>query len=452
MPANTYTLIEKIVIGATSAERITFTSIPQGYTDLKIVASVRSESPNPYDFIYGYVNGVSGIHYPGRRLRGDGSSASSATSNVGYFDLQYVNGDGATASAFGNLEIYFPNYSGSNQKSFSIDSVTETNSTTAYAHMWSYNYTNGTSAITSIVLASGSGYFKQYSSFYLYGIAKEGVSPSLSSAPYATGGDSILFDGTYWYHTFRSSGTFTPKKGLTADCLVVAGGGGGASGGGGAGGLLAYTSQSLTAQNYTVTVGAGGGGSANGANTTAGTSGSNSQFGSLTASVGGGGAGGALTNNAATGGSGGGGGGHDGAQTTGANGTSGQGNAGGGNGNFRGNPNIPAGGGGGAGGAGGSATSNTARGVGGAGSTSYSSWATATGTGVSSGYAGGGGGGAYVAGGTGGTATHGGGTGNSGSTNGVAGTANTGGGGGGSGQSGAAGAGGSGIVIVRYAA
>ena len=76
---------------------------------------------------------------------------------------------------------------------------------------------------------------------------------------------------------------------MTCDILQIAGGGGGGSwtgGGGGAGGLLAYTSQSLTVQNYPVTVGAGGaGGSYAGPS---GARGSNSQFDVLTASTGGG--------------------------------------------------------------------------------------------------------------------------------------------------------------------
>jgi hypothetical protein len=50
-----------------------------------------------------------------------------------------------------------------------------------------------------------------------------------------------MTDGTYWYHTFVSSGTFTPQKAISCDYLVVAGGGGGGQddngAGGGAGGL-----------------------------------------------------------------------------------------------------------------------------------------------------------------------------------------------------------------------
>jgi hypothetical protein len=52
--------------------------------------------------------------------------------------------------------------------------------------------------------------FDQYSTFYLYGVAALGTTPAI--VPYATGGDTIMTDGTYWYHTFVSSGTFTPQR------------------------------------------------------------------------------------------------------------------------------------------------------------------------------------------------------------------------------------------------
>jgi hypothetical protein len=103
----------------------------------------------------------------------------------------------------------------------------------------------------------------QYSTFYLYGVSKLGTTPAI--VPYATGGDTIMTDGTYWYHAFTSSGTFTPTKGLSCDVLVVAGGGAGGAeligGGGGAGGRYCISAQSLASgTGYTVTVGAGGAG------------------------------------------------------------------------------------------------------------------------------------------------------------------------------------------------
>jgi hypothetical protein len=460
----TYTLIEKITVGAAGAATVNFTSIPQTYTDLKIVASTRDTYAAVSTAIYLEFNGNSS-GYSMRRLRGSGSAvdsySDSSQSTINLYNIKP--GSSATASTFGNVEIYIPNYTGSTNKSVSVDGVGENNATEAYAVLFAGLWGN-TSAITSIKLYSET-LFVQYSTFYLYGIAKEGVNPAVSSAPYATGGDKILYDGTYWYHAFTSTGTFTPKKGLSCDVLVVAGGGGGGNkdnniyagaGGGGAGGLLAHTNQSLvSATAYTVTIGAGG---------AAITNGSNSQFGSLTASTGGGQGGSAYANAGATGGSGGGGAGTNTTTTltNGGSGTSGQGNAGGvgyGNGGER-----DAGGGGGAGASGGNAII-TGAGSGGAGSSTYSSWGLATSTGQNvSGtvyFAGGGGGGAW----TGAVSSGGNGGGGKGASNNtgttyaaVAGTANTGGGGGGAGygtngnSAGVAAAGGSGIVIVRYAA
>lgn len=453
----TYTLIEKITVGAAGAATVTFTSIPQTYTDLKIVTSTRDTYAAVSTAIYLEFNGNSS-GYSMRRLRGSGSAADSysdsSQSTINLYNIKP--GSSATASTFGNLEIYIPNYTGSNNKSVSVDGVGENNATEAYAVLFAGLWGN-TSAITSIKLYSET-LFSQYSTFYLYGIAKEGVTPTPSSAPYATGGDSILFDGTYWIHTFTSSGTFTPKKGLTCDYLVVAGGGGGGSGwsgGGGAGGLRSTVTAtggggslesalSLTANTgYTVTVGAGG--AASGSNTSGGIGG-NSVFSTITSS--GGGTGGGGNQGGGNGGSGGGAGsgGATGSATLGGTGTANQGYAGG---NSASTTNYGPGGGGGAGAVGQTGTTTIA-GNGGNGVATSISGSSVT-------YAGGGGGGGISIGittpGTGGTG--GGGNGANSTTTGFAGTANRGGGGGGGGYSGgwlAGGAGGSGIVIVRYAA
>jgi len=255
----------------------------------------------------------------------------------------------------------------------------------------------------------------------------------------ATGG-TITDVGAYRIHTYTSTGSFTPVYPLSVDLLIVGGGGGGGGGnngggGGGAGGLLYYSSYSVLAQVYVVTVGAGGAGGAS--CNSGGANGGNSAFGSLIA-VGGGAGGTPAGSIGSNGGSGGGGGAYVSGTPAGGSGTTSQGNAGG-NG-YATNP-YNAGGGGGAGGAGSSATSSSA-GAGGAG-LAYSI------NGTSMYYAAGGGGGAYV-----GTPAIGGSGigGNGGMTSSAtAGAANTGSGGGGGGYPACVGgAGGSGIVIVRY--
>jgi len=451
--ADTYTLIEKITVGAAGASSVTFTSIPQTFTDLVVKWSARvTDTATDSVQVVLQFNGDTGSNYSRRSLYGDGGAAGSSSATTTFMRFGWASTNGNTANTFGQGEFYVPNYTGSSQKSVSADGVAESNATQyIYAGLHAGLWT-GTSAISSITLSVPSWSFVQYSTFYLYGIAKEGVSPAPSSAPYATGGDSIVFDGTYWIHTFTSSGTFTPKKNLSCDYLVVAGGGGGglsdygstwAGGGGGAGGLRSTVTAtggggslesalSLTANTgYTVTIGAGGAGSTSFNNK--GSNGNNSVFSTITSS-GGGGGGSNYSNAGANGGSGGG----SGHSSTGGSGTTNQGYAGGSAGL------VNSGGGGGGAGSVGSDGSGTVGANGGAGVTTSIS-------GSSVAYAGGGGGSGFTGGGTGGA-----GAGN-GSYNNVSWTAtipNRGGGGGGSvsQQYNPAGAGGSGIVIVRYAA
>jgi hypothetical protein len=434
MAAN-YTLLEKITVGGAGASSVTFSGIPQtGYTDLVVKSSARATNTS-VGIVLSFNGSTASRTTIG--LFGDGTSSVSYSGSSPLGGLE--NPSGATASTFSNSELYIPNYTSANNKSSSMDAVTENNATAANQFM-NANLWSNTAAITSITLTPEAGSFTQYSTFYLYGVAKLGTTPAI--VPYATGGDTIMTDGTYWYHAFTSSGTFTPAKGLSCDVLVVAGGGGGgwfAGGGGGAGGLVYLASQGVSTSAQTITVGAGGSAVTN----ASGTQGSNSQFASLTAAVGGGFGGGSNTAGSA-GGSGGSGGGAGGDNfvinltPAGGTATSGQGSAGGSKTNGR----YFGAGGGGASAAGVSITSDVG-GSGGNGSSTYSSWGSVTGTGQNvSGtywYAGGGGGNNNSTGGNGG-----GGYVNASSVS-FAATANTGGGGGGAAN------GGSGIVIVRYA-
>ena len=448
MTAN-YVLLEKITVGAAGASSVEFSGIPQtGYTDLVVKVSARGTDSSVYAGIYVSFNGTA-YNSTGRFIEGDGSSASSATFSNGA--ISFIAGATATSNTFGSTELYIPNYTGSTNKSYSSDGVGENNATLALAQLNAGLWSN-TAAITSITLdAYLSNTFVQGSTFYLYGVAALGTTPAI--VPYATGGDTIMTDGTYWYHAFLSSGTFTPAKGLSCDVLVVAGGGASGRAGGGAGGLVVTSSASFASGTaYTTTVGAGG---TAGAGNTQGGNGSNSNVTggslSLTAAVGGGGGGAGLVSvqDGLSGGSGGGEGYGRGTGSVGT-GTSGQGNNGG-----LGYSDLATytagGGGGGAGAVGGAASSagGGTSGAGGSGSNTYSSWLSATGTGVSSYIAGGGAGGIESGKTLGAAGSGGGGAGGLGATGNAA-TANTGGGAGGGGN-GQGANGGSGLVIVRYA-
>ena len=439
MANETYTLIQKTTLNAAAAS-IEFTSIPQTFTDLFIMLSTRTATGGAAGANIEFNSDTTSGNYTAKQITGNGSTVASNTLVKSSVD---VNGSTDTANTFANGSIYIPNYTSSNQKSFSVDSVTENNATTAYTALRANKY-SGTAAITSIKFTNDSAAsFAQYSSASLYGVAKQGVNPV--AGPKASGGDIITNDGTYWIHQFLNSGTFTPSQTLSTEYLVVAGGGGGGANNGagaGAGGYLTASGFSLTAgTSYTATVGAGGVG---GVTQSDGTQGSNSVFSTITSTGGGYGAGYVIARGGASaqpGGNGGSSGGGSGAFSSGGGGGAGAVGTNGGTGNnsiagvktaspAQGNN----------GGAGSSGT--TAGGVGGDGTSS-----SINGTATTRAGGGGGTGSPHGAGGSGGGGAGGG-------ASGTNGTVNTGGGGGGSSTGGSGttgGTGGSGIVIIRYA-
>ena len=409
----------------TSTSSVTFANIPQTYTDLVLVASPTA-SADGQQFTMTF-NSDTSSNYSATYLEGNGTSATShRRSNQSNIIVDY---QGAVDTTVKTVYIFnIQNYS--NTTTYKTALIT---SRTGYAAESNVALYRSTSAITTITLAGLT--FTTGSTFNLYGIDAE-----LSAQAKAYGGDTIVTDGSYWYHTFYSSGTFTPTAALTADYLVVAGGGGGYVQGGGAGGLRSTVTAtggggslesalSLTAQAYTVTVGAGGiqgnsGTPGNGSNSSI----SGTGITAITSTGGGG-----TSSGGSNGNNGGSGGGAFNSGTAGT-GTANQGFAGGAA------PTSSAGGGGGGAGAVGSAGSGSTGGNGGNGvSTSIS--------GSSIAYAGGGAG--YGTGSSGTAGTGGGGTAGAASPT-SDGTTNRGGGGGGN-NAGNGGKGGSGIVIIRYA-
>lgn len=424
---NTYVALDKITV-ASATPSVTFTSIPQTYTDLVIIAS-GTASAGAYTKLY--FNGVTTATYSWQNLYGTGSAVGATRTGSFNYIQCYYNYANSNPTL---MEVNIFNYANTSMyKTILLPDYDAGYEVTAKAGTW-----QSTSAITSATLERVSGNWNVGTTFSLYGIAATGSTPAAK----ATGG-TITYDANYTYHTFTSSGTFAPSVPLTIDALVVAGGGGGATsvgGGGGGGGLLGFNSQSVTATNYTVTVGAGG---ASVGSNSQGNTGSDSQFGALTLVKGGGGGGSyAAGTTGKNGGSGGGAGGWS-PTASGGSPTSGQGFAGG---DVTGGTygTGGSGGGGGAGGPGGSYSVGTIGSNGGRGLATYTSWASVTGTGVlynGNYYFAAGGPGVYGAGGTQASASFG------TVAFGASTVANT--GQGGCGDTG--GAGGSGIVIIRYA-
>lgn len=165
MPSN-YTKIASVTVGSGGAASIAFTSIPATYTDLVVKISGRNTSSG--DWFNLSFNG-STSNFTGRQLFGTGGGAFSYAKTDGT-EAFVNNNSSTTASTFSNSEVYIPNYAGSTNKSFSVDSVTENNGTTAYSILYAGLWSQ-TSAITSLTFTPNANTLAQYTTATLYGIS-----------------------------------------------------------------------------------------------------------------------------------------------------------------------------------------------------------------------------------------------------------------------------------------
>ena len=155
-----------------SAASITFNNIPQTFTDIKLVISGRGEQAQVYQQTYFRLNGDSGTNYSATSIQGTGSSvASYRESSQTRGSLGLLNGATATASVFGSVELYLPNYTNSNFKSYIVDIVTENSATLAYQQLDCGLWRN-TSAVTSLQVNTFGANLTSGSTFTLYGITK----------------------------------------------------------------------------------------------------------------------------------------------------------------------------------------------------------------------------------------------------------------------------------------
>jgi hypothetical protein len=153
---------------------ITFSSIPQTYTDLLLVVSGRNS-----DTLNGIVTQLNiqfnsvGSGYSDRPLEGSGSSVGSGSrTSQSVIRATALPNSASTSNTFGNVQIYIPNYTSSANKSVSIDGVSENNATQSFQTIVAGLWANS-AAITSINLsAQVGGNFVSGSSATLYGILK----------------------------------------------------------------------------------------------------------------------------------------------------------------------------------------------------------------------------------------------------------------------------------------
>ena len=173
--ANTFVQIgSTVTVGGAGAASIDFTSIPATYTDLVLKISWRGAGTGANMSIGLRINSsASDSSYI--NVGGDGTSTfgGNNSSNTNMY-IGELNNGGSTSNVFSNVEVYIPNYAGSNQKSISTDAVSEANGTTAYAMLLAGLCTK-TAAVTTLTISPWNGAgdnVGQYSTASLYGILK----------------------------------------------------------------------------------------------------------------------------------------------------------------------------------------------------------------------------------------------------------------------------------------
>ena len=157
MAVSAYEVISTQTLGSAAAS-VTFSSIPQTYTDLVLITS--SAGSADVD-IFGRLNGDTGSNYSGTRVYGNGSvAASDRESSQTRMQL------GVSRSAQTTNILQINNYSNTTTYKTVFNRSNEAGySTIAWVCLW-----RSTAAISTVLLYPASGNFNTGSTFTLYGI------------------------------------------------------------------------------------------------------------------------------------------------------------------------------------------------------------------------------------------------------------------------------------------
>jgi hypothetical protein len=242
--ASTLVALQTVTVGAGGVASVTFSSIPQTYTDLVIKVSARTSQSGVYaDGLGIQFNSDAANNYSQRQLFGNGTTTGSSSSTQNFAYGGPLNAASSTANTFGSIYIYIPNYISNNYKSISVDSVTEGNATGADAGFRA-NIWNSTNAINSIRLYDFvTGNLVQYSTFTLYGVYKDAAetTPAAPTIGTATAGSQA------------ADVAFTPAgSGAPASSYVVTSSPGGLTATGGSSPIQVGGLTSGTAYTFTV--------------------------------------------------------------------------------------------------------------------------------------------------------------------------------------------------------
>lgn len=172
--AATYIPITSITLSA-SAASVTFSGIPQTYTDIVIRYSARTTNASFVGLSPITINSISS-GYSNTVLEGNGSTANSSRSSSAAnwnYGAGVTNGAGATANTFSSNEMYIPNYANGAYKVAGSFGVTEGNVANGVYMEAVASLLQNTAAVSSVTISGGGYDFVAGSTFHLYGIKKD---------------------------------------------------------------------------------------------------------------------------------------------------------------------------------------------------------------------------------------------------------------------------------------
>lgn len=163
----TFEKISSTTLTDSSSSTISFSSIPQTYTDLCVYFSGRSLESDWATSLRCYFNDdTTGWTVCECRALG----GTHAGYYVSYAQNGYVNGSQSSTDVFGTSIIYISNYTSSAYKSRWADSVAPNNSTTNQATTFSAGIWSNTAAVTKVTLYSTLGNWVSNTTATIYGI------------------------------------------------------------------------------------------------------------------------------------------------------------------------------------------------------------------------------------------------------------------------------------------
>lgn len=172
---STYIPIATSTLTATTAT-VTFSNIPQGYTDLVLVASsVLSTRTSSQDIPVITFNGDTGTNYSSTQIDGSSSGATSTRwTSTNNMLMGFISDSNSTANPSlypSNFSINILNYSNSSTYKSALSRFNHTSSNSTYTRTGSNTgLWRSTAAITSLSVALYYSSYASGSTFTLYGI------------------------------------------------------------------------------------------------------------------------------------------------------------------------------------------------------------------------------------------------------------------------------------------